>query len=153
MKEIDSQSDNPKPQSNKFIIEKSTCWNFSKTIRIDVKPICLMVNKTPYNLTLIEKRFNSLTGEEAEDLEPILCKINELNGSICLSGFDRANASDSPRDGQIIKKYKFLACLDEYSILDSMNLTNSCKMISIFKLFQNKPFNPAMYHRWNNILV
>ena len=47
-------SDNGSPTSvfgsisEKFNVEKSKCWFFTKTVRIDIKPICLMINKTNY---------------------------------------------------------------------------------------------------------
>ena len=88
-----------------------------------------MVNKTPYNLKLIEKRFNSLTGKELDD-DYVSYRVKESNGSVCLSEFNQANTSDSPADGHVIKKYKFTASLDEYSILDCLNLTKTRKFLS-----------------------
>ena len=42
-------------QLSEFEIIKKTCWPFSPTIRVDLKPICLFVNKTCYSLRMTEQ--------------------------------------------------------------------------------------------------
>jgi len=84
--------------SEKFLVEKSKCWLFSKTIRIDIKPICLMLNKTNYKIQLVEKSCTHtlVSSEFFHDIE-------SNSGQICLS--DLSN-----------KMYKLVIESDEYTI-------------------------------------
>lgn len=48
-------------------VSKSLCWPFSKTIRVDIRPLCLCVNKTEHSVLLIEKNSSH---EVDYDIEP-----------------------------------------------------------------------------------
>lgn len=61
-----------KPASSSWVcgelqIEKTICWSFSKTIRVDIRPLSLCVNKTEHSVLLIEKNSK---GEVDYDIEP-----------------------------------------------------------------------------------
>ena len=98
--------------SGKFQIEKKFCWNFSKTIRVNIKPICLLINKTNYRLSIIEKVSFQKAGD-SEDLNSDYL-IDSNGGQLCL---DEIGIS-----GQT-KKYKFKITIDEYSV-DELNFLN-----------------------------
>lgn len=42
---------------SQFTIQKNVCWKFSNTIRIDIKPLCLLVNETRYFIKIQEEFF------------------------------------------------------------------------------------------------
>lgn len=112
MEPVKVESSNVTVQSRKFLIEKSICWNFSRTIRVDIKPVCLMVNKTGYVLRLTEREFDPVENKEMAQGTPIEYLVKENNGKICLSDFTSQAKS--------VKKYKFTITLDEYSMLDNL---------------------------------
>lgn len=57
--------------SGELQIGKSLCWSFSKTIRVDIRPLCLCVNRTEHSILLIEKTPKQ---ELDFDIEPNLGK-------------------------------------------------------------------------------
>lgn len=57
--------------SGELQVSKSICWPFSKTIRLDIRPVCLCVNKTDHPVLLIQK---TSSHELDYDIEPNLGK-------------------------------------------------------------------------------
>jgi len=104
---------------NRFIIERSQCWTFSRTIRVDLKPVCLLVNKTRYRIEMYERKLGA-----DEDKRGLIHQVVEENG--------RASLSELAS----VKQYRFSICLDEYSVEERLNLANSSNFflqISILK--------------------
>lgn len=97
--------------SNRFVIEKSQCWPFSKTIRVDVRPVCLLVNRTRYRIEMYERAVGA-DGEETG----LLHQVVEENG--------RASLSEIAS----VSQYRFSISLDEYSVEDPYNLTRQGKL-------------------------
>lgn len=60
--------------SGELQVSKSLCWPFSRTIRVDIRPLCLCVNKTEHSVLLIEKNSR---GEFDYDIEPRLGRFFE----------------------------------------------------------------------------
>ena len=82
-----------------------------------------MVNKTGYVLKLTEREFDSVSNREMETT-PIEYFVKENNGKICLSDFANSNTTSQTKS---VKKYKFTVKLDEYSVVDKLNLRNPSK--------------------------
>ena len=120
------QSESNQQRSKQFLIEKSRCWSFLPTIRVDIKPTCLLVNKTAYTIKLVEKLFNSTTLEVLPD-DVQVSYVDANNGQTCLSDF-----TSGLKILNTIKKYKFSVSLEEYSLLDSINLSSRTKSSRFF---------------------
>ena len=120
-KEILDESATNLQRSKQFLIEKSQCWSFLPTIRVDIKPTCLLVNKTAYTIKLVEKLFNRTTLEALpDDVQESYVDAN--NGQVCLS-----DSTNGLKMSNTIKKCKFSVSLEEFSILDSINLSSRTK--------------------------
>ena len=121
--------------SSKFEIEKKSCWNFSKTIRVDIKPNCLLVNKTVYNIKIAEKVFKlSKNVQEFNENNQIEYSVDSNDGQLCLSDLGVVS-----NPSNLVKKYKFSIVLDEYSIKDmqSMKETQLENSDNLFNLNKN----------------
>jgi hypothetical protein len=89
--------------SSKFQIEKRLCWPFSKTIRVNIKPICLLVNKTRHKLKLVEK---TETSEADIKDDQVMYDLESREGQLCLSDIN-------PN-----KKYRIAIQNEEYMVGD-----------------------------------
>jgi hypothetical protein len=90
---------------SEFEIIKKTCWPFSKTIRIDLKPISLFVNKTCYYIKI---------KEQSEDNKQNIYFLNSNGGQLCMSNL--GITLNDKNEEVCNKKYKFSVTLDEYSV-------------------------------------
>jgi hypothetical protein len=99
--------------SSKFQIEKKLCLPFSRTIRINIKPIWLLVNKTKHKIKFIEKvlRDSPPNSESKASINEISYDLNSSNGQLCLSDI-------SP-----YKKYKISITNEEYFV-DNLKTSN-----------------------------
>jgi hypothetical protein len=97
--------------SSKFSIERKRCWPFARTIRVDIKPTTLLLNKTAYKLKVTEQR--TLMDENKNRT---ISTVEANGGQLCLS---EANASS---------KYKFSVVLPEYTTIVSTEQTQSGKL-------------------------
>lgn len=138
-----------KSLSSKFQIEQKPCWPFSNTTRINVKPICLLVNKTKHRIRLVENEaFDSmstdLSSESSEsNFENSVYEIDSINGQLCLSDIN-------PN-----KKYKLVILNDEYLFDNISNLNDRMTKTSIeyesdWFMIKDEPISP-FYRQKNNL--
>lgn len=121
--------------NEQFEIEKSKCWPFSRTLRVDIKPLCLLVNKTNYKINLIEKANDSLS-ELYHDLE-------SLNGQICLSNTLNKNYKlQIESDEYTIRNYDLVKSTSHY---ESNWFRISDETSSPFYREQSQASNPILY--------
>ncbi|CAF0986900.1 unnamed protein product, partial [Brachionus calyciflorus] len=82
----------PKFLQSKFLISKSNFWPLSQTLRINIRPECLLLNKSEFNIRVHEEK------------SECIYEIDSHCGQLCLS------------DSESGKKLKFCVIMDEYSL-------------------------------------
>ena len=78
---------------SEFEIIKKRCWPFSKTIRVDLKPICLFVNKTCYYIKITE---------QYED-KHFTYTLDSNGGQLCMSNL--GNLLNEKNEQVLLKRY------------------------------------------------
>ena len=99
---LDNVPSKPKLEilNSSFVITSEKFWPLSNTRRIDIRPECLLLNNTEFDVRITEHQSG------------LVYDIEKLNGQLCLS---------YPGNS---KRIKFTVCLEEYSLqsLDHIDL-------------------------------
>lgn len=118
--------------ANNFLIEKVNCWNFSKTIRVNIKPECLLVNKSNYNLKLHERILD----------KEVVYEVDSQGGKVCLSDL-----------GLSTKKFKLSISLDEYELTRGEHVDlvkNTVEYESDWIEIKDEPVSPFYRERFSS---
>lgn len=101
---VDAASEQPTLEDNtvsetiipsEYQIDQASCWSFSRTIRVDIRPVCLMLNKTSHLIRVIEL---NLTNRHQIEYD-----LDSSGGQLCISDLENVR-----------KRFKLVVALDEY---------------------------------------
>jgi hypothetical protein len=128
--------------ASKFQIEKRPCWPFSKTIRVNVKPLCLLINKTRHRLKLIQRDQLTTDGETTSTAPTeIIYDLDSHEGQLCLADLSAS------------KRYKLAIHNEEYMVASPTTTLELSKCECVYEsgwfVLKDEPISP--FYRHNSV--
>ena len=109
------------PTYGKFQVDQRPCWSFSPTVRVDLRPIAYVVNRTEYAVRMCERvvrvGVDPSSATELKSPQQFECDVKPNGGHQCLH--DVGVVANNPAGGGFVKKYRFSVRLDECSMQTS----------------------------------